>query len=333
MNETLIFVTPLLALLILAAAFGFSGCGVVLPHPQDPPPEEQKPPEKKKPWEQGVVTPPPTSVVGPLFPAPETYEDIVKAAPGFAAFWPLNETGGNIAYDVGPLNPATNGIYRTVTGAPAGSGLKLGDLGVLAHKETDYAPTFFGSAGYVEVQFAAQLNPAKMVPGFTIELWVKPNPAQGADTQVIVSSHRVVSATVQQGYEIALVKVAGQTNQQVRARVYNNTATPGQAAVVPLQGDPTEWRHIVMTYRFNAATGGSVSVYVRLAKSAGAFVEGPFNGTYEPVISTASTTLRFAAGHGVGQGLASFFAGQIDNVAFYNAALDQAEIDKHFKMF
>jgi hypothetical protein len=321
MSDAMIVLTPLLILLILAA-FRFTGCGSFGSTPEQ---------DKK------TVTGPPL-VIAPVDPPPvkpPTYEELITSTAGFAALWPLNETGGNAANVVGPLNPAANGVYTVAGGQPPGSGYTIGQPGVLNPKDpADFAPSFNGTAAFVQVQFNGPLNPVKAVAGFTIELWVKPNPTALTLTQVLVSSHRFDSGSVQQGYEIALIKVQGQANHQVRGRVFANGAM-SQAIVQPLQGDPDEWRHIVFTYEQLAAfSGPTVSIQVRLAKSTGSFKDGPHGANnYAPVTSAQPSTLRFGAGHQTGQTAGDFFAGQIDNVAFYNAAMSQADIDKHFNMF
>lgn len=324
MSNALILLTPLLVLLILAV-FGFTGC--------TPFSAAESPPEPAPPPPPPVVTPP---VPVPPVPVPTpaaTYKAVVASTAGFAALWPLDETGGNVANVTGPLNPAANGVYTSAGGAPAGTGYTLGGNGVLFHKDTtDFAPEFDGSAGYVEVQFNGPLNPAKSVPGFSVELWAKPNPTAGGTTQVLISSHRFNSTGDQQGYEIALVRNPPQLNQQIRVRVFANGAM-GQAMVQPLQGDASEWRHIVFTYQILPAVGQTVTLLVRLAKSTNPFKDGPHSATYESVISTTPATLRFGAGHSAGQPAENFFAGRIDNVAFYNAVLTQGDIDKHFNLF
>src|SRR4051812_14893487 len=99
MNELLIALTPLIVLLILAL-FRFTAC--------------------PKFGTQETAAPaggtPPT-------PVPLTYEQLVASTMGFAAHWPLNETGGNVATVLGPLNPSANGKYL---GTPLSTNLKFG---------------------------------------------------------------------------------------------------------------------------------------------------------------------------------------------------------------
>lgn len=315
MSAVMLWLTPFLVLVLVAVFARFTGCGrhlggddeIPLPERKHPPEETQKPPT----------------------PAGQAYIAEVQKATGFAALWPLNEVGGSLADEIGSLN--ADGTYTTAAGT-AGSGFSLGKEGSLFHKDSkDFAPEFDGTAGHIDVPFKAQLNPVNS--SFSIELWVKPTPNTGPQTQVLVSSHRFDSASKQQGYEIALISDPSETNQEVRARTFAG-GTIGEVSVQPFgTEDPAEWRHIVMTYEGTSPTGGNLSLLVRVAKT-----NNPYNApakavSYEAVTSMADSTLRFAACHEQGQSAENFFAGRIDNVAFYNGVLAQADIDKHFGMF
>ncbi len=317
----IMLLTPVLIIVVLAL-FRFTGCTsfTAAEAPEDPkkvagPPLVVAPPDKP---------PPPTT---------PTYQDVVAATPGFAALWPLNETGGNVANAVGPLSATAQGVYFSRTGAPAGSGYKIGLAGVLSPKEAgDFAPEFDGTVAYIDVPFNAPLNPAKMA-GFTVEVWIKPNPA-ATSPQVVISSHRNDSAGAQQGYEIVLTKDAAQAHHAIRARVYGNISPPTEAVVQPVGGDPAEWRHVLLVYEIKAGIGPTLTVIARIAKTANPYKNGPHSAAYEPVTSAKPTSLRFAAGQVMTTQLSeNYFAGRIDNIAFYNAVLPQSEIDKHFNMF
>jgi len=295
MSDWAVLLTPLLVLLILAL-FRFTGC---------------------KPF-SSAPSPPPTPTPGPP-PAPKTYEDIVKATAGFAAFWPLNETGGNQAKAVSSI-AGIDGIYQ-----PAGAAAPaLGRPGVLSAKvPMDFAPELDGTDDYIEVPFNPLLNTA----AFSVEVWVKPNPAVTAE-QVVISSHKIDAAT-KRGYEIALVMKPGETHHQIRGRVFVTGApdTTGEVTAQPNQGQPDDWRHIVLTYQ----AGVGVTLWVRVAKFINPFKGGPLAAGYENVLATNAIPLRFGAGHVQATGPKHFFGGLIDNVAFYNAALSATDIEAHFK--
>jgi hypothetical protein len=296
MNDTLLVViTPLVVLLILTL-FRFSGC--------------------KSFGSSDVPTTPTT-------PAP-TYATVVAGTNGFTAHWRLNEIGGNIASVLGPLSPQANGTYNT--GNPAGTGMKLGQPGVLTD---DFAPELLATAGYVEVNFVPALNPQNTL-SFSIELWVKPNPDIGGETQVVISSHR---GDVDRGYEIALVKRPNEPHQRIRGRLFPGAGgTPMEVTIPPTGGDPTERRYIAMTYQGTASGTGTLTLHVKLAKTVNWFLNTVTGAGYTNVSSAGPATLRFGANHRNNQTPANFFGGRIDEVAFYNTVLTQPDRDSHFNM-
>ncbi len=320
-NLAMMVLTPILIVVVLAL-FRFTGCTSF---------SAAEIPENPK-----AVPGPPLVVAPPDKPPPPTmakYQDIVTATAGFAALWPLNETGGNVANAVGPLSATAQGTYISRSGAPAGSGYNIGLAGVLSPKEAgDFAPEFDGTVAYIDVPFNAPLNPAKMA-GFTVEVWIKPNPA-ATSPQIVISSHRNDSAGAQQGYEIVLTKDPAQAHHAIRARVYGNISPPTEAVVQPVGGDPAEWRHVLLLYEIQAGIGPTLTLKAKIAKTANPYQNGPHGAAYEPVTSAKPATLRFAAGHVATTQLSeNYFAGRIDNVAFYNTVLPQTEIDKHFNLF
>jgi hypothetical protein len=166
-----------------------------------------------------------------------------------------------------------------------------------------------------------------------VELWVKPNVTSVAAEQVLVSSRRIDSATADQGYEIRLVRDPSQTNHEIHARLFANGQANSENKILPLTGDPAAWRHIVFVYEEKVGQGWTITLHVRLAGEPNGYQDGPHVVKYQNVTSANPGTLRFGAGHATGQNPDRFFAGRIDNVAFYNAALQQGDIDSHFNMF
>jgi hypothetical protein len=313
MTDVLIVLTPLFVLLIFSLV-RFTGCSkfgtTEASGKVEGPPLKGTPP---------AVTPTP----------PPTYEQVVAGTGGFAAHWPLEETAGNVAQVKGPLSPTADGKY--VTGMPAGTGLKLGEPGApLKSSTNNRAPEFLGTAAYVEVPFNPQLNPGNNVLGFSVEVWVKPNTAAGSTTQTVVSSRR---ASAQTGYDISLIRVANEPHQRVRGRVFSSVGTNvTQVTVQPTGGDQQAWRYIVLTYVGTPSGAGTLTLHVRVAQVPGWFKDGPVSAGYQSVSDPNAGTLRFASGHGGNQGPGEFFAGRIDEVAFYNSPLSQADMDKHFDL-
>ncbi len=256
----------------------------------------------------------------------DPYETVVAKTPGFTGHWRLNETGGNIAMVSGSLAPAANGTYAV-------AGVKLGQPGALSKKDAkDFAPGLDGSQGFVEVPYDARLNPDNALK-FSVELWVKPNPGAGAATQVVISSHHITAAAKARGYEIALVRVPGEAHARVRGRVYSsNVSTPSEVVVAPNQGDPDAWRHIVVTYDgTGGATGKKLTLFVNVVGTTSPFIAEVAGSAYQNV-QTDKSTLRFGAGHQAAAGAVNFFAGSIDEVAFYNIAIAKADVEAHFKL-
>ena len=302
MNDLLLIaLTPLIVLLILAL-FRFTACAEFTAAEAPPLPP----------------TPPP-----PVPPAPKSYAELIASTKGFAAHWPLDETGGNQVKMVGPLSTVCQ--YE-----PTGTvGRVLGKPGAFKSGPS-LAPEFDGTAAYVEVPFIAALNPLNTV-AFSVELWVKPNPDVGVNTQVLISSHHFGD---KRGYEILLTKVNNQPHQRLQCRVFSGGATTSEVAIqlAATDGDPKEWRYIVMTYQGNSSgVDGKLTLQVRLTSSGGFIATNP-TAAYAVVSSAGPATLRFGSSHKNGQAAGNFFAGQIDEVAFYNAALPQTDQDAHFDM-
>lgn len=330
MSSTMILLTPLLVL-VLVSLFGFVGCSSFSGVPAEPEQTEVDPDPKREPDPDPVTPPVPTPA------PPQTYQGLVTNTKGFEAFWPLDETSGNVAAVVGPLSPSANGEYKSVTGNPPALGsYSLGKFGVKASPANtlDFAAEFAATEAFLEVPFVPSLNPTPMGIGFTIELWAKPDVNAGSDRGGLVSSHHFDSASSQQGYEIGVLKVAGRAHQQVYARVYGGAAaTISEISVQPddIDGDPSDWRHIVLKYEFVAGTGYVLRLRVRILNGAKVYSkESTTPILYEQVTSAKSSTLRFGGTHLPPPGTSALFAGQLDNIAIYDAPVPDSDLDAHY---
>ena len=328
MSQAEIFLlTPILTLVVVALA-GFVGCGKYLgPEPGEDKPVEQTPPAQT-----------PQQPQQPQPPAPDTpvvaYRKAIEATPGFVALWLLNEGMGNEAHPVGSLSPPTKGVYTDAPGTAVGTGYKLNADGVQRAKDmTDFAAEFT-AAGYIEVPFRGPLNPDPKGMGFSIELWVKPDTSQGGDRHVLVSSHRINSPNNQQGYEIGLLEVPNQIHHQVYGRVYSSGGVQTMTEIsVPLPdsaGDAADWRYVVFTYTWDG-TKGWLDLRVQMLTSKAVFSAVQKEAWYDNVVEPDTETLRFAANHQSTPGLA-LAAGRLDNIAFYNAPLNDAVMLNHFSL-
>ncbi len=224
-------------------------------------------------------------------------------------YWRLDDTVAPpapvVAADVGKLGAAADGSYLldvtrgqpgALFGSPATScrftnaGWEVGYLG-----------------SHIDVASNTALNPSG---AFSIELWVKPS-SQAADLFSPVCSLDASgnSGNSRDGYLIYYDGSAtnwnfriGGTNGYV-GNISGGTAIPGA------------WHHIVATY-----SGSSVSLYVNGVHVASAAVDGTQflpNGTQPFRIGATTIPNRT-------------FDGWIEEVAFYNAALDGDTIKEHY---
>ena len=300
MNDAVILLAPFIVAL-LVVGFGFIGCTS---------------------FDEAAPSPAPPVIPPPLVPPkPVPYKDVVAKTAGFVAHWPLDEPSGNVAFVNGPLKPAANGKYELpgVTLADDKTGLP-GLAG-------NMAPFFNGSSGYVEVPYQPPLNPAANL-SFSIELWMKPKVGVGPQTQVLISS-RQFGMNQQRGYDISLLQGAGQPNNlSLRARVFAPGTTGSEVVVLLSQGNPDAWRHVVCTYA--GLPSKKLTVYVSVIGLTNPLIEEKSNVNFEGVAAPGAP-LRFAAGSMQGGGAQNFFAGWLDEVAFYNVALSPTDVQAHFK--
>jgi hypothetical protein len=302
MSDELILLAPLLVLLIFVV-FGFTGCGG---EPFESEPDDTTPPDDH---EQPDIK----------------YAEIVEATPGFTAHWPMNETGGATEALVnGP--PNLNGVYM--------DGAMPGSPGAFASKDNgNFAPDLNGTTGYVEVPFSEFLNVQNGLP-FSVEVWVKPVAAIPDGTeQIIISSHHISAGGNQRGYEIALIGT-GAPDPTVRGRVFWTDAPfVTNVDLTPASGDPVAWRHVVLTHNGGGPAGNILTLYVSVEGVAGTQSTEVPNAEYREVQpgGAGERPLRFGAGHLEAGGPEKFFAGLIDEVAFYNLALGQTDVEQHFQ--
>jgi hypothetical protein len=325
----IILLTPILTLIVVALV-GFVGCGSYLGPGGSEETEEKKPEEQQPPSQQPPSQQPPPASATPV----EAYTKAIEATPGFVALWLLNEEKGNLAFPVGPLATTAKGVYTDAPGTAAGTGYALDAEGVLYSKDKADFAAEFAAGGYIEVPFAGPLNPDPKAPGFSIELWVKPDTTQGGDRHVLVSSHRINSPNDQRGYEIGLLEVPNQIHQQVYGRVYSSggvqTMTEITVPLPDIAGDAADWRYVVFTYTWDG-TKGWVNLRVQMLTSKAVYSAAQKEAWYDNVVEPDTETLRFAANHQSTPGLA-LAAGRLDNIAYYNAPLDDAAMTSHFSL-
>jgi Concanavalin A-like lectin/glucanases superfamily len=250
---------------------------------------------------------------GPGF-APGSYGFAVLDTANLVSFWALNDpSGSTTAYD---SNHANTGTYH--------GGVILHVPGLLSPESEDstvydvnFAAEFDGMTGYVSVPFANNLNPNQK---FSVQALVQPLVID-QNLHVIVSSTN--GAT---GYLLAL------NNSDFEAGV--GTGTEFKTVAVHANAQPNQSYYLAMTY-----DGTNLELYVNPAPteqdSNGNFDKTEFvnadpnhesyNTAQYPYEAQTTNELRIGADTGGGQP-GEFFAGVIQDVAVYNAALSFQDI-------
>jgi Concanavalin A-like lectin/glucanases superfamily len=236
--------------------------------------------------------------------SPSSYSDTVSSTDGLVSFWQLNDESPTTAVD---SKDGNNGTYE------AGVTNHLpGLVSANAFEPFNFATGFDGKTGYVQVPFAANLNPPK---AFSVEALVKPS---NVDTQ----DHVIVSS----GGAYRLVLNGGS---------FGASVTAGTAGV-----GPTVWvspgaqgpYYVAMTY-----DGTTLSLYVNPAATGD---QADFQSDHPESFNSAQTGYQAATSGDLrigasldGGTLDGFFSGLIQDVAVYDQALDFKDIVAHYWVF
>lgn len=309
MSATL-FVLVLLLVVPVVGLLSFAGCGSFAAEPGMPEPD---------PGPGTVIIVPPTPK--------RSYRDRITGpgGEGLVAYWTLAEPGATTAFDSGP-----SGLHGTYAGTPAP------ELGVAGGALTPRVPNdgcvrFEGTAdqgGYVTVPYSAKLNPG---PGlrFSFETWARlRNPgADVGETQVLASLRSFLPGFVSTGWEL-YVTIGSTGLPTFGARVFAGSGADDAHAEI-LVDSPNAgadaWHHCVLVYDGPAKT---IAITVRRVGEANAFTKDAPVTTYR---ASADTNSPFLIGAGNAPLPASFFNGDLDEVAFYNTALTGPQIKEHFE--
>jgi len=241
------------------------------------------------------------------------YQTAIINEPSLVAYWPLNDQPPSpLAIDAVTSPGQFNGTYT----AP----VTLGKAGIVPG---DVAPSggtpntcVFFNGGFVQIGFQSALNPAAP---FSIEAWVKPE-----WTVTDPATVRVVVA----GDDLNMF-----TGYQLHATAENHWAASvgaGSQFVIakrPANDPPTilfgQANHLVATF-----DGATLIIFVNGVISAQAAM--PAMSAFVPSVSP--TPLSFGITSVGTPPPQSPFNGEIQDVAFYSAALDAATILNHFKI-
>jgi hypothetical protein len=267
------------------------------------------------------------------------YQTTVTNTAGLVAFWPLDETSGTAAADIGPNH--FNGTYTTGPNVPAYNAAEQSDAApgtftlnqpnivagdTINNNPNAPTPCVYFDGGYVEVPWQAALGPPLPQPmqaplQFTIEAWVMPD------------------WTLQDA----------QTNPSFRAVVASNTPTAFQGFLLCASPDNL-WTLFVgdgsqnqTTTTGNNQTIVQKSLYFLVVTYDGSKQQltlwvNPADTTQPPdaQITTGfvpvASPIPFYIGIGRPDLLTPLlpFNGWIQDVAFYNVVLDGTTIETHY---
>jgi hypothetical protein len=219
------------------------------------------------------------------------YANVVRADRPLA-YWRLGEKTGAVARDD---RGAHDGTYQMVA---------LGEPGAL-HGNANTAAGFTLEASAVIVD--TELDPT-VGGAFTIEAWASPAP------EVTTGLHRImtkrVDDTVPHGWSLANDPVAN----RLTFEMYDDGTGAYHGVGTSMQLAPDGYHHVVVTY-----DGGSLLIYF----------DGEQVGQRTGAIHPMATTAQLVLGS-LSSADANAWAGDLDEIAVYDRALDAAAIGVHF---
>jgi hypothetical protein len=248
----------------------------------------------------------------------QLYDKSVEKEPLLVAYWRFAEQQGDTTLLDSAPGAKHNGEYKHTTG------ISLGQKGVLALTEdtNDKAAGFLGTQGFADVPYSALLNPPEM----TVECWILPQ-GMGAGPQVVLGAYEAdPSGVLLSGFLLDVVRETpasgGAPVTKVRARLGGGGSL--EADLGPgLQREG--WRHVVLTYIRSAPS--SSKLYVN---ADGGTPADEKDGQVYTVLGNSTVPLRFGAGQGAAGVATDFYLGRLDEVAIYNGALTNKQVQTHY---
>jgi hypothetical protein len=247
--------------------------------------------------------------------------DTIIGTNSLVAFWPLNDKTKALAADIAPkASPAMpfNGVYNDAV-AIGLTGIVPGDVPL--NSPTRNACASF-SGGSVSVMFHAELNPD---PPFTLDCWVQPTWTDTNTHAVVISTN--LDPMMNSGYGL-FCDEKNMWNAVIGLGQGNGflTTTPTAGTPAASLGKPC---YLALTF-----DGSVLSVFMTV-------VGDPFNPA--PVAQATVSVGKFAKSVSalqlfIGKGRPDMppgqypFMGQIQDVAFYNALLQPADLMTHFNV-
>ena len=242
----------------------------------------------------GEVTSPPFTVTFTNPAATDTYASYVLAD-GPTGYWRLNEAQGTTT-----MTDYAGGYNGTYVPANVDLGIE-GPYGIAP----DTAATFKQAGVSASVPYTPTHNPTG---AFSVEFWAKPDQPGNIGRAIVGTQNRNTGRAgyaIYQGFNGAWWEAHLGTGETVMFL---------QGTTAPVAG---RWDHVVMTW--NGSDFAGLYVNGRLESS---------DTTARPHRNNLSQPLEIGSRF---NGTVPYF-GTIDEVAFYNYALTQAQIEKHFSV-
>jgi len=259
------------------------------------------------------------------------YQTPVTENPAFVALWPLNDTSGTTATELsvnqlnGTYTPAPPASYDATNLSAAASGaINIGQPGIVAGDTRNSDPNQratcpFFDGGFVSIPWSDKIN---IQPPFTLEAWVKPT---WTDQDVVNEPAlrgvvMAVNPTNNTGFGIFV------TPDNFWAAVFGTTS--GLVSVAPPTGSNQKVMLNTVSYLVLTFDGTTAKLYVNPADGT-PYAQAPVSG-YVPLPSPTPMYIGAARPDLPPPPNPGFpFKGFIQDVAFYNAVLDDMTIQTH----
>jgi hypothetical protein len=260
------------------------------------------------------------------------YQETVTSTPGVVAYWPLNDTSGTVAVDLGPNQ--FNGTYTMGPNVPTYNASEQSDAspGTFALNQPNIvagdkvngnpdtpSPCVFFNGGFVSVPWQAALAPPPPAQ-FTLEAWIVPNWTP-ADAQTNPSYRAVVASTELAAFAgFALLATPDNLwSFQIGTGTQYAVATTGSNQTI-VQGS---LYFLVVTY-----DGATLTLWVNPADTTQLPDATVAASGYVPVPS--GIALFIGTGRPDLPAPLFPFSGRIQDVAFYDVVLDGPTIERHY---
>jgi hypothetical protein len=224
--------------------------------------------------------------------------DSVILADSPVGYWKLDETSGTTAAD-----SSGNGRNGTYSGS-----VRIGAPSINENIAA-YSTSMNGTSNYVAIAY----NAAFATTPLSLEAWVYPY--DGGDNSGTVRN--IFSCTQSGGWDLSI----SSTGNSISCRAY--IAGAYRALSYSPSYVPDSLYHVVMTY-----SGRYLKFYVN-----GSLIDTYDHGSDVAITYSVNNSRMIGAGpnNTTGADANSFYSGRVSNVAYYNAALSDAQVLAHYE--